>query len=64
MGSNFKTKKQNLSVNDSNKKSKGERLGWKSISEYKTVPLKEIIGKGNIVNETYSYQDTCVRLIQ
>jgi hypothetical protein len=64
MGENFKIKTENISVNKSCKKTKGERLGWKSISEYKAVPLKEIIGNGSVVNETYSCQDTSVRLIQ
>ena len=63
MEGNFKTKQQNRSVNNSHKKTKGERLGWKSISEYRAVPIKDVIGSGNVVNETSSYMNTCVRLI-
>lgn len=31
-------------------KSKGERLGWKSVNEYTSVSLKEIVGNGNRVD--------------
>lgn len=30
-------------------KSKGERLGWEAVSQYKALPIKQIIGNGNIV---------------
>lgn len=32
-------------------RSKGQRLGWKSLHEEKRVPLREIVGKGEIVKE-------------
>lgn len=42
MGNSLKKQKEALLAANNTKKSKGERLGWKSISEYKTVSLKEI----------------------
>ena len=50
MGNSLKKQKEALLAANNTKKSKGERLGWKSISEYKTVSLKKIVGNGNRVN--------------
>ena len=52
MGNSLKKQKEASLAANNTKKSKGERLGWKSISEYKTVSLKKIVGNGNRVNET------------
>lgn len=62
MGNSFKTKKGNSVVNSCNK-SKGERLGWKSTSEYKAVSLKEIIGNGKIVSDAYDSFNANIRLV-
>lgn len=50
----------NLKKNCSNKhvssaqavRSKGDRLGWKTVSEQKQRPLSEIVGKGEKVNRS------------
>ena len=45
-------------------RSKGERLGWSSISEQKKRPLREIVGKGEKVNpREYSIVDTSIKLL-
>lgn len=62
MGNSFKTKKES-SVASSRNKSKGERLGWKSISEYKAISLKEIVGNGKIVSETYDCSSRNMQLV-
>ena len=62
-GKQFKKQKEALLAANNTKKSKGERLGWKSISEYKTVSLKEIVGNGNRVNETNIPVNTSIRLV-
>ena len=62
MGNSLKKQKEALLAANNTKKSKGERLGWKSISEYKTVSLK-IVGNGNRVNETNIPVNTSIRLV-
>ena len=60
MGNSLKKQKEaSLAANNT----KGERLGWKSISEYKTVSLKKIVGNGNRVNETNIPVNTSIRLV-
>ena len=63
MGNSLKKQKEASLAANNTKKSKGERLGWKSISEYKTVSLKEIVGNGNRVNETNIPVNTSIRLV-
>lgn len=62
MGNSLKTKKGNSVANSCNK-SKGERLGWKSTSEYKAVSLKEIIGNGKVVSDAYDSFNASIRLV-
>ena len=52
MGNSLKKQKEASLAANNTKKSKGERLGWKSISEYKTVSLKEIVGNGNYATKS------------
>lgn len=33
-------------------RSKGERLGWTSFSEFKPSPLKDVVGKGEKVDRS------------
>ena len=61
MGSQFNTRKENSVQVKGRKKSKGERLGWVSISEYKPRPLREVIGEGMPVEEVQNF--TGIRLI-
>lgn len=65
MGSIIDKKKEILSNKklDRTMKPKGERLGWKSVSEYKTISIKEVVGNGSVVTETHLYQNTCIRLV-
>ena len=63
MGNSLKKQKEASLAANNTKKSKGERLGWKSISEYKTVSLKKIVGNGNPVNETNITVNTSIRLV-
>lgn len=45
-------------------KSKGERLGWASISEQKKRTLREIVGEGEKVSQhEYSFVDSSVKLL-
>ena len=62
MGNSLKKQKEASLAANNTKKSKGERLGWKSISEYKTVSLEKIVGNGNRVNETNIPVNTSIRL--
>ena len=59
MGNSLKKQKEALLAANNTKK----RLGWKSISEYKTVSLKKIVGNGNRVNETNIPVNTSIRLV-
>lgn len=61
MGSQFNEKKENSTRAKDRKKSKGERLGWVSISEYKPRPLREVVGRGIPVEEVQNY--TGIRLM-
>lgn len=61
MRSQLNTRKESSAQAKGQKKSKGERLGWVSISEYKPRPLREVIGKGIPVEEVQNY--TGIRLI-
>ena len=63
MGNSLKKQKEASMAANNTKKSKGERLGWKSISEYNTVSLKKIVGNGNRVNETNIPVNTSIRLV-
>ena len=57
MGNSLKKQKEaSLAANNT-------KLGWKSISEYKTVSLKKIVGNGNRVNETNIPVNTSIRLV-
>ncbi|MDR0989247.1 MAG: hypothetical protein LBM06_07300 [Prevotellaceae bacterium] len=51
MGTTLKVKTETTPSTAHRKKSKGERLGWPSVNEYKQAPLKEIVGNGTIVKE-------------
>lgn len=45
-------------------RSKGERLGWASISEQKKRALREIVGEGEKVSlHEYSFVDSSVKLL-
>lgn len=52
MGSQFNARKESSVQVKDRKKSKGERLGWESLSEYKSVPLKSVVGEGIPVVKT------------
>ena len=63
MGNSLKKQKEASLAANNTKKSKGERLGWKSIREYKAVYIKKIDGKENRVNETNIPVNTSIRLV-
>lgn len=61
MENNLKSKnKRAFSLN--NPRSKGDRLGWESLSEYKPISIKKIIGEGVILKEIKRYSN-CPKMI-
>ncbi|MDR1004722.1 MAG: hypothetical protein LBL97_06935 [Prevotellaceae bacterium] len=58
MGTPLKEKTaESLAANNA-KRSKGERLGWKSLSEYTPVPIKDIVSDGRAVTEVGKFSST------
>ena len=52
MGNQFNVRKENSVQTKGQKKSKGERLGWESLSGYRPVPLRTVVGDGIPVVKT------------
>lgn len=45
-------------------RSKGERLGWKTLSDHKKYSLKDIVGYGEKVEPCkYSFIDSSIKLL-
>lgn len=61
MGSRFNVRKESSAQAKGQKKSKGERLGWESLSGYKPVPLRTVVGDGMPVVKTC--RSTRVKLV-
>lgn len=61
MGSQFNVRKESSAQAKGQKKSKGERLGWESLSGYKPVPLRTVVGDGMPVVKTC--RSTRVKLV-
>jgi hypothetical protein len=63
MGSVIENKKVKVITKNRQVKTKGDRLGWTLRSEVKHVPLREIAGRGKIVNETCCFISTTAKMI-
>lgn len=64
MGSLLNNKKESSSYRKSRSaKSKGERLGWKNLDEEKSTPLKDILGRGEIVEDSSCFTSTTYKKI-
>lgn len=61
MGSQLNARKESSTQVKGQKKSKGERLGWVSISEYKPRPLREVVGDGVVVE--VAKNSTSIKLV-
>lgn len=61
MGNQFNVRKENSVQTKGQKKSKGERLGWESLSGYRPVPLRTVVGDGIPVVKTC--RSTRVKLV-
>lgn len=64
MGSSLALKKKLYSKKGMPKRSKGERLGWASINEYKPIPVRELVGDGSVVNEPIVSSTSAIKIVQ
>lgn len=63
MGSMFENEKQPAKQTKRCLRSKGDRLGWKSRSEVENKPLREIIGRAEVVSVSYCFMSCTFKLI-
>lgn len=63
MGSMFENEKQSAKQTKRCLRSKGDRLGWKSRSEVENKPLREIIGRAEVVSVSYCFMSCSYKLI-
>ncbi|NCC10413.1 MAG: hypothetical protein EOM31_07910 [Bacteroidia bacterium] len=62
MGNSLKSKNKKALSSNNPVRSKGDRLGWESLSEYKPVPIKKIIGEGIVLKDIKRYSN-CAKMI-
>ena len=63
MGSVFDKEQQTAKQHPRRSRSKGERLGWKSRNEVEHKPLREVIGRGEVVSTSYCFMSCTYKLI-
>ena len=63
MGNQFNVRKENSVQTKGQKKSKGERLGWESLSGYRPVPLRTVVGDGIPVSISYGWKLLAIYLL-
>lgn len=63
MGSVFEKEQQVAKYQKRRMRSKGERLGWKSRSEVESKPLREIIGRGEVVSTSCCFMSCTFKLV-
>ena len=63
MGSVFENEKQVAKQPKRCLRSKGERLGWKSRSEVEHKPLREIVGRAEVVSASCCFMSCPFKLI-
>ena len=51
MGNQFNVRKENSVQTKGQKKSKGERLGWESLSGYRPVPLRTVVENVSLLKD-------------
>lgn len=63
MRSMFENEKQPAKQSNRCLRSKGDRLGWKSRREVENKPLREIIGRAEVVSVSYCFMSCTFKLI-
>lgn len=64
MGSVVMKKTEAISRKEKSRiRSKGDRLGWKSLCEEKRTPLIELVGQGEIVKEERNLQPKVAKMV-
>lgn len=63
MGSMFENEKQSAKQSKRSLRSKGDRLGWKLRSEVEHKPLRETVGRSEVVSVSYCFMSCTFKLI-
>lgn len=63
MGSMFENEKQPAKQPKRCLRSKGDRLGWKSRSEVEHKPLREVVGRAEVVSASCCFMSCTFKLI-